>query len=445
MNVLIIGSGAREHAMTWKLLLSREVRDVFVAPGNGGTGLIARNLAINPEDLMEVATEINRNRIDLVIVGPEAPLAAGIVDSLASLRIPVFGPTQAAARLESSKWFAKEVMAKAGVPTARAEAFDSMPAAHDYILRHDPPFVIKADGLAAGKGVVIAESKESALSALAAMMEERVFGAAGTTVVIEEYLEGREYSFFAFTDGETVVPMVPARDYKRIGDNDEGPNTGGMGSYSAPAFVTPDVAEFTTKRVIGPVIKAMAQAGTPYRGILYAGMMLTAQGPKVIEFNSRMGDPEAQVVFPRLETDLHTIAIACAEGRLRPELVSWSPRATVGVVMASRGYPEFSESGHAITGLDRMDDGVRVFHAATRVPPPPAWNRTSWIGGRDAERVDIDELLSGRVETAGGRVLTVVASGRTVAEARAIAYANVERIKFEGAQYRRDIAAEAVE
>lgn len=445
MNVLVIGGGSREHAIAWKLLLAREVRNVFVAPGNGGSGMIARNLAVNTEDIMALAGEISRNQIDLVIVGPEAPLAAGIVDNLSSLRVAVFGPTAAAAQLESSKWFAKDLMMANGVPCASGEVFEGAAQALSFILKHEPPFVVKADGLAAGKGVVIAPTRELAASAVTAMMNDRIFGAAGSRVVIEQYLEGREYSFFAFTDGEVVVPMVPARDYKRILDNDEGPNTGGMGSYSAPAFVTPDVADFTTHQVIEPVVKAMGRAGTPYRGILYAGMMLTPDGPKVIEFNCRMGDPEAQVVFPRLETDLHTIALACAEGRLQPSMVSWSPRATVGVVMASRGYPEGSESGQAITGLDRMDEGVRVFHGATRVPPSPAWNRTSWIGGRDAERAGIDELLSGRVETAGGRVLTVVASGRTVAEARALAYANVERIKFEGAQYRRDIAAEAVE
>ncbi|MCX6020408.1 MAG: phosphoribosylamine--glycine ligase [Chloroflexi bacterium] len=443
MNILVIGSGAREHALVWKLLLSREVREVFVAPGNGGTGQLARNLAIEADDFLALAQAIRDNRIDLVIVGPEGPLANGIADFLAGLGIPVFGPTAAAARLESSKWFAKEVMMGCGVLTTKGEVFTSMPAAHHFIVQHEPPFVVKADGLAAGKGVVIAHTRDQALNTVAAMMEERIFGASGDRVVIEEFLTGPEYSFFAFTDGETVIPMVPARDYKRVGDNDQGPNTGGMGSYSAPAFVTPDIAAFTTEKVITPVIRSMAQQGTPYRGILYAGMILTAQGPQVIEFNCRMGDPETQVVMPRLESDLHTIALACATGKLAGQTIRWSRRATVGVVMASRGYPDAVTTGYPVLGLDRMDDGVRVFHGGTRVPPPAPFSRTSWLRGKEPPPPSVDHLLSGQVETSGGRVLTVVATADTVAQARALAYANVARISFDGGFYRTDIAAEA--
>ncbi|MBI4499272.1 MAG: phosphoribosylamine--glycine ligase [Chloroflexi bacterium] len=445
MRVLVIGSGAREHTIVWKLLLNPEVRDVFVAPGNGGTHLIARNLDQPQTDFWGIAQAVREHRVDLVIVGPEGPLVGGLVDFLAGGGVPVFGPTQAAARIEGSKGFAKDLMQRYGIPCARSQTFDWAVAAHVFVDRLAEPIVVKADGLAAGKGVTVAFSREEAHQAIADIMERRVFGDAGERVVIEEYLEGQEYSFFAVSDGETVVPLTAARDYKRAFDGDQGPNTGGMGSYGPPAFISSQLADLTMRTVMEPTIRALAREGSPYRGVLYAGMMLTRDGPKVLEFNCRFGDPETQVVLPRMQTDLAELALACVDGRLSRLPVTFSDEACVGVVLASAGYPEQVATGLPITGLDRLDEGVRVFHAATRVRRSAPWTRTSWLAGTDREPSNLDELLSGQVETAGGRVLTVVSTGPTVAVARRRVYENIARIRFEGAFYRTDIAAEAEE
>lgn len=445
MRVLVIGSGAREHTIVWKLLLSPQVREVFVAPGNGGTNIIARNLDLALDDFWGITQAVRQHRIDLVIVGPEAPLVGGLVDFLAGSRVPVFGPTQAAARVEGSKAFAKELMQQHNIPCARSETFDTPAAAHAYIDTLKEPAVVKADGLAAGKGVTVAFTREEAHNAISTIMEQRAFGSAGDRIVIEERLEGREYSFFALCDGETVIPFTTARDYKRAYDGDQGPNTGGMGSYSPPAFMTRELAEHTMTAVVEPTIRALAQQGSPYKGVLYAGMMLTSEGPKVIEFNCRLGDPETQVILPLLETDLAELAMACAEGRLSRVPVSFSAAACVGVVLASAGYPADVPTGLSVTGLDRMDEGVRVFHAATRARPPVSWTRMSWLTGSEKETTTIDELLSGTVETTGGRVLTVVSTGPTVAAARRRVYDNISRIRLDGAFYRTDIAAEAEE
>jgi len=352
-----------------------------------------------------------------VAVGPEVPLAAGIVDALQDLGIPAFGPSGRAAVIESSKVFAKRLMHRYGIPCARDTVFSSFTEARDYVKAQQPPVVIKADGLAAGKGAIVAPTIDEALGALSDIMEARVFGDAGNEVLVEECLTGQETSLLCFTDGETVVPMIPARDYKRALDNDRGPNTGGMGVYSPPSFFDSDLTGKLTKAILEPAVQAMAREGRPYRGVLYAGLMLTEDGPKVLEFNARFGDPETQVQLPLLKSDIVDIMLAVIDGTLARTAVEWSDDACVGVVLAAGGYPGSYDTGHPITGLDRVDPGVVVFHAGTR------------SNGRG-------------VVTAGGRVLTVVATGGNVAEARQRVYKNVPAIKFEGCHYRKDIAAE---
>ncbi len=355
------------------------------------------------------------------MVGPEVPLAEGIVDRFQTRGIPIFGPTRGATQIESSKAFAKGLMQKYGIPCARSASFSEYSHAREYIEQRTPPIVIKADGLAAGKGVIIADSIPQALKTLVNIMELKTLGAAGDRVVIEEYLTGEEMSSFAFTDGQTVVPMVPACDYKRVCDGDRGPNTGGMGSYSPPYFFTPELAKTVQETIMEPAVKAMAQEKRPYRGVLYGGLILPSEGPnngpKVLEFNARFGDPETQVTLPRLKTDLVDIMLAVINGNLAQINVEWSEDACVGVVMASDGYPGSYKTGFPITGLDSLDKDVLVFHAGTKIA---------------AE--------SGQVLTNGGRVLTVVATGKTIAEAREKVYNNISRIHFEGCQYRKDIA-----
>ena len=351
-----------------------------------------------------------------MVVGPEVPLAEGIVDYFQALDIPIFGPTKQAAQIEASKVFAKELMQKYGIPCAKSATFSDYNQAKDYVKQQKPPIVVKANGLAAGKGVVVADSIPQALEALANIMESKTLGAAGEKVIIEEYLSGKEMSSFAFTDGKTVIPMVSACDYKRIYDGDRGPNTGGMGSYSPPYFYTPELGKIVSETIMEPTVRAMAQEKRPYQGVLYGGLMITDKEPKVIEYNSRFGDPEAQVILPRLKTDLMDIMLAVVNGNLNQINVECSEDACVGVVMASAGYPGSYKTGLPITGLDNVDKDILVFHAATRL-------------GAD-----------GQVLTNGGRVLTVVATGKTVAEAREKVYANISRIHFEGCQYRKDIA-----
>ena len=416
LRVMVVGSGAREHTLVWKLLQSKKVAKVFAAPGNAGTAAIATNLDVPASDVNALCRAAQENKVDLVVVGPEAPLSSGIVDSLQKLGIPAFGPVREAALIESSKVFAKRLMHKYHIPCARDAVFTSFAEAQDYVRRQPVPVVIKADGLAAGKGAIVAQTTDEALKALHDIMEKRLFGDAGNQVLVEECLVGRETSLLAFTDGNTVVPIVPARDYKRALDGDGGPNTGGMGAYAPPGFFGPELTRSVVKTVLEPTVRAMAQEGRPYSGVLYAGLMLTPEGPKVLEFNARFGDPETQVQLPLLKTDLVDIVQAVIEGRLAQAGVEWDSGACVGVVLASGGYPGNYRQNLPIAGLEKIDADVLVFHAGTRADG----NCTC---------------------TAGGRVLTVVATGRNIAAARDKAYLNVRRIGFEGCHYRTDIAA----
>ena len=417
MKALVVGGGAREHAIAWKLRRSHLVEELYVAPGNAGTADIATNLPIADTDLDGLARVAKQHGVDLTVVGPEVPLAMGIVDHFQAAGLTVFGPTQAAARIESSKVFAKELMLKYGVPTGRAEVFDSYEEADRYVREHSPPLVVKADGLAAGKGVTVADTRQAAVNALRECMVDRVFGSSGDRVLVEECLRGREVSVFAFVDGETVSPMVAACDYKRAHDGDRGPNTGGMGAYSPPEFWKADLERKVRDTIIEPVARALAKEGCPYRGVLYGGLILTDDGPKVIEFNCRLGDPEAQVLLPRLSSDLAEILVAVLDGKLSETTTEWSSDACVGVAVASGGYPASYETGFAISGLSQARETAEVFHAGTRA-------------GADGGPV-----------TSGGRVLTVVGRGSSLEEARARAYRSVESISFAGGFYRRDIAA----
>lgn len=420
MRVLIVGNGAREHAIAWKVRQSPQVSDLFVAPGNAGTAALGTNLPVAATDIEGVARAATQRGADLVIIGPEAPLAEGLADRLRVEGLAVLGPSKTAARLEASKIFAKELMRANGVPTARFEAFDSLSAALAHVERRSPPMVVKADGLAAGKGVTVAATRDEAAKAVRACLEEGVFGEAGRRILIEDCLAGREVSVFAFTDGEALSPLVAACDYKRAYDGDRGPNTGGMGSYSPPEFWGSSLAEEVQSRILEPTLRALARAGTPYQGVLYAGLMLTKDGPQVLEFNCRLGDPETQVILPLLETDLVEVAEAVVEARLARQEVAWSGEVCVGVVVASEGYPGSYRKGLPIGGLREVGEaGALVFHAGTR------------LAGEEGEP---------QVLTDGGRVLTVVGRGPTLTQARQRAYAAVRHVTFEGAFYRKDIA-----
>jgi phosphoribosylamine---glycine ligase len=418
LRILIVGSGGREHALAWRLKQSPQLTGLWVANGNAGTAQIATNLDVNPEDVDGVAEAARSLSIDLVVVGPELPLAHGIVDRLDSLGIPAFGPTQAAAQIEVSKSFAREVMREAAVPGPEFWVFHNQQEALEFVSRHQKPVVVKANGLAAGKGVALCPTPEDAATAVRACMGDRIFGPAGETVVIEEFLSGAEVSVFAFSDGERLSPLAAACDYKRVGDSDTGPNTGGMGSFGPPDFWNDALADEVTRSIMRPIIETLRHRGTPYKGVLYAGLMLTETGPKVLEFNCRFGDPEAQVVLPLLEDDLLEIMLACIEGRLDQLWLTWQKKAHVGVVMTSGGYPAKYETGFEITGLDSDDPNSLVFHAGTQLVQ----------GGN-----------SSRVITSGGRVLTVVGWGNSLDEARARAYDRVRKIHFNQAYYRTDI------
>ena len=390
---------------------------MYVAPGYAGTAKLAHNLDINPTNIEGLIKIAQDKSIELVIIGPETPLADGIVDCFQDIGIPVFGPTKKATQIESSKVFAKELMQRYGIPCARSTSFSEYTQAKEFIQQQQPPLVVKADGLAAGKGVIVANSISQALEALYNIMEAKAFGAAGDRVIIEECLSGKEMSAFAFTDGNNVIPMVAACDYKRVYDGDQGPNTGGMGSYSPPHFMTPALAKTVKETIMEPAVKAMDKEKRPYQGVLYGGLIITNDGPKVLEFNARFGDPENQVTLPLLKTDLVDIMLAVINGNLDRINVEWSEDACVGVVMASAGYPGSYKTGFPITGLDGLDKDILVFHAGTKISSEP-----------------------GQVLTSGGRVLTVVATGRTIAEAREKVYANIPRVHFEGCHYRKDIA-----
>jgi phosphoribosylamine--glycine ligase len=426
MRVLVIGSGAREHALCWALRRSPLLTKLFCAPGNAGTGQIAENVPLNPMDSMACASWAKDNHIDFTIVGPDDPLAHGLVDAFLARGRKIFGPTQAAARIESSKVWAKQLMEEHGIPTAHAERFTDRVSAEATIARREAegsfPAVIKADGLAAGKGVVVAADSATARRALDEFMVQRKLGQAGDQVLIEDYLEGWELSQFALCDGKHWYPLAPACDYKRALDDDQGPNTGGMGAYSPPGAAASELLVDIEERIIGPTLSALEDAGTPFRGLLYAGLMITEKGPYVIEFNARFGDPETQVVLPRLHGDLLALCMAAAEGELpRLPAPEWSSGATCGVVLASAGYPGAYETGKPISGLAAVDEDVLVFHAGTRLSYP-----------------------SGELVTSGGRVLTIVAQGASVAEARRRVYDNVVRVQFAGVRWRTDIAAREV-
>lgn len=415
-RVLVIGNGGREHALVWALSRSPEVEEVFVAPGSDGMGQLAVKAPVDANNLEALAKWAKDSRMDLTVVGPEAYLESGLTDVFRKQGLTVFGPTKAAAQLESSKVFAKEFMARHRIPTAQFKVFDNFKEAEAYIKTTDGPWVVKADGLAAGKGVVVADHREEALAAVETMMVSHKFGAAGNRVVIEEKLAGEELSVLAVTDGREFRLLAPAQDHKRIGDGDLGPNTGGMGAYAPTVLLQPGLEQRICREVLEPAIRGILDEGAPFVGVLYAGLMLTPEGPQVIEFNVRFGDPETQAVLPLLESDFYLLLQAAATGKLHelPEL-KWQNASAACVVMASRGYPGDYEGGVPITGLDQSEDNqALVFHAGTRLTDQ------GWL-------------------TNGGRVLNVVGLGKTLDEALVHAYQRIEAISFNGAQYRRDI------
>jgi phosphoribosylamine--glycine ligase len=417
---MVVGSGGREHALVEALAASPLAPEMFAAPGNPGIARIAQVADIPVDDLVALRDFAKENEIDLTVVGPESALIGGISECFWEEGLKVFGPSRAAARIEGSKVFAKELMRQAGVPSADFEAFDREAAALAYLsTRRDFPVVVKADGAASGKGVTIARNRDEAEEAVRASFAGK-FGAAGERIVIEECLEGREASIFVVTDGREILPFLPAQDYKRAYDEDEGPNTGGMGAYSPIMWMEPTTYAAILEDIIRPTIHHLSLIGAPYTGLLYAGVMVTETGPKALEFNCRFGDPETQVILPRLGSDLLEIMIAAGEEDLAGREVVWSADKTVCVVLASEGYPDSSHSGDEISGLENIPAGVYVYHAAT-------------------------EEEDGRFYTAGGRVLNVVGTGPSIIEARARAYAAVEQIHFEGMHYRTDIALEAIE
>ena len=419
MNDLLIGSGAREHTIAWRLAQSPRLTKLWVAEGNAGTASIGANLAIKPEDVDGIVAAAISLEIDLVVVGPELPLSLGIVDRLATQGIAAFGPTKAASRIETSKSFALQIMEEAGIPCPDFWVFQDESSALEFLEGFSGPAVVKADGLAAGKGVILCGNASEAADAVRVCMHDRAFGEAGDTVVIEEMLTGPEVSVFAFSDGEHISALAAACDYKRLEDGNHGPNTGGMGSYSPPSFWDQALAHQVEHTIMRPVVETMARRGAPYKGVLYAGLMLTVDGPKVLEFNCRLGDPETQVLLPRLATDPLDVFQACVEGRLDQVPVIWENQCYVGVVLASGGYPGSYETGFAITGAEASEEGTMLFHAATRQES---------AGGKT-------QLVTG-----GGRVLTVVGRGDSLAEARARAYDRARRISFQGAIFRTDIA-----
>lgn len=421
MKVLVIGGGGREHALAWKLRQSPRVTNVYCAPGNGGICAEAECLPVDVRSVDALVAMANQIQPDLTVVGPEAPLAAGAVDEFQRRGLRIFGPTRAAARLEASKSFAKEFMHRHRIPTAHYAICTSMEEIRDSLNHFHPPVVVKADGLAAGKGVVIANSREEALAVASDMLSGKMLGEAGARVVLEEFLTGEELSFLVLSDGERLTPLVAAQDHKRVGDGDTGPNTGGMGAYSTPALVDDQMRDWLVAHIARPVVQGMRAEGAEYRGILYCGLIMTARGPMVLEFNARFGDPETQPTLMRLESDLLGAFIASIEGRVSDGDFRWSNDATVCVVLASAGYPGPYETGKRIDGLDAAAaiEGVQIFHAGT-------------------------VLKDGAYYTAGGRVLDVCARAATLAQALDRVYQACGRIRFEGMHYRRDIGARAL-
>jgi phosphoribosylamine--glycine ligase len=419
MNVLLIGSGGREHALAWKMAASPMLTRLFAAPGNPGIAKEAECVALDTSDHAAIDAFCREKVIDLVVVGPEAPLVAGLADALGAAGIRVFGPSKAAARLEGSKGFTKDLCARYGIPTAAYGRFGNAEDAKAYVAKVGAPIVVKADGLAAGKGVTVAMSEGEALSAIDACFEG-AFGGAGAEVVVEEYLEGEEASFFCLCDGATALPFGTAQDHKRVGEGDTGPNTGGMGAYSPAPAMTPATVERTMREIIEPTMRGMAEMGAPFSGVLYAGLMLTADGPKLIEYNVRFGDPECQVLMPRLKDDILVLMRAAADGQLGHISVRWRDEAALTVVMAAKGYPASPEKGAPVSGIEEAEaEGAVVFHAGT------------------TEK-------DGQLVASGGRVLNITGLGATVAEAQRKAYAAVDRIGFPGGFCRRDIGWRAI-
>ncbi len=421
MKILVIGSGGREHALVWKIVQSPRVTKLYCAPGNAGIEQLATCVPIQADDLAGLKSFVQSEKIDLTVVGPEAPLAAGIADEFRKAKLKIFGPTRAAAQLEASKHFSKELMARQHIPTAVAQSFISLKPALEYLSRQRLPIVVKADGLAQGKGVVVAATLDQAREALVDMLEKKTFGQSGSRVVIEEFLDGDELTIMAFTDGKTVVPMLPAQDHKRVGDGDTGPNTGGMGAYAPAPLGTPALRAAVLDRVLRPVVTALSKSGSPFAGVLYAGLMIVKGKPYVLEFNARLGDPETQVVLPLLKTDLVDVVEAVVEHRLDQLNVEWHDRSAVCVVMTSGGYPGSYQTGVPITGLPEkvLSGDVLVYHAGTK-------------------------RQGGDVVTAGGRVLGITGVGGRLADAAERAYHMVRTISFPGCHYRSDIAHRAM-
>ena len=418
MKVCVIGSGGREHALAWRLSISPSVTKVYAIPGSAAMSDCAELVGIDWQQSDHLISFLKDNQVDLVVVGPEAPLVAGLADVLNKTGIPVFGPSKAAAQLEGSKVFAKDLMKKYNIPTAAYGVFHKVDEAKAFIAQTGAPIVVKADGLAAGKGVVVAMTIDEANAAVEDMLSGNRFGDAGSTVVIEEFMEGEEASLLAFVDGKTVVPMIASQDHKRIFDGDKGPNTGGMGAYAPAPVLTDALRDEAMKTILEPMVAAMGKEGMPYVGCLYAGLMITDEGPKVVEFNARFGDPETQVVLPLLDSDLGEIMMACAKGTLTSNMVKWKDSSAACVILASKGYPETSSKGDVISGDIKQYDTTIVFHSGTK-------------------------LVGENYVTNGGRVLGVVGLGKDLRTALDRAYGRIEHIDFEGMQYRTDIGAKA--
>ncbi len=420
MKVLVIGSGGREHALAWKITKNKEVSRVYVAPGNAGTAANPDMMNVSITDIDALVQFAKDENISVTIVGPEAPLSEGVVDTFQAAGLKIFGPTQAAAQLESSKDFSKAFMIRHNIPTAAYETFSEVQPAHDYIDQQGAPIVIKADGLAAGKGVIVAMTDQEAHDAIDMMLGDNKFGDAGARVVIEEFLTGEEASFMVMADGKNILPLATSQDHKRLLDGDQGPNTGGMGAYSPAPVVTPNIHAKVMREIIAPTIKGMAKDGIPFTGFLYAGLMISPDGSiKTLEFNCRMGDPETQPIFMRLKSDLLTLVLHAVNGTLDQTQTEWDRRFALGVVMASANYPATPKLGDEITGLDKQLEDAYVFHAGTK-------------------------LIDGKVVTSGGRVLCVTALGETVKFAQQQAYKMLANIEFNGAQHRTDIGYRAV-
>jgi len=418
MKILVIGSGGREHAIVWKLNQSKDVQKIYCAPGNGGISKLAECVDIKVEDINRLVEFVKNNKVDITIVGPELPLVLGIVDEFQKHGLRIFGPSKYASQLEGSKVFSKQLMWKYKIPTADGRIFNEARHAIEYIKSHRAPVVVKADGLAAGKGVIVAKNVDEAVHAVSDIMEKKVFGEAGSKLIVEECLEGEEISILAFSDGKNVIPLVPSQDHKRIFDNDKGPNTGGMGAYSPVPVMNDELQWKVLKEVLEPTVKAMASEGHIYKGILYAGLMLTQNGPKVLEYNVRFGDPETQAVLPRMTSDLLDPIIGIINGDISKCNISWTKQACICIVAASGGYPDKYEKGFEITGLNSVTEAI-VFHAGTKSE-------------------------NNKILTSGGRVLGITALGDSIDEALKKGYVAASKINFKNMYYRKDIAHRAI-